>query len=94
MRPSAQAAWARTIGDGSSRNACTSTGTAAGFPELPSAIAALRAMPSRLVRRIAEPRKRSRNAASSSINKSGRYGCNPSSGAARGRIFSFHGHTS
>ncbi len=65
IRPSAQAACARTRGSGSD-NAEASTGTASTDPQLPSATQTLRAKPARPARRMAEPLENESHAASSS----------------------------
>ena len=56
MRPSAQAAWPRTVGS-ACPSASRSAATSPAVPPLPSAIAALRASPSRRARLSGLPRK-------------------------------------
>src|SRR6266851_4503385 len=93
-QPSAHAACARTSGSGSSASVRASTGIAAGFPLLPSTIAALRRSPRRLVRLIADLPKRRRKPSSSSAISSGSEGISSSHGGVAAAASSFHGQTS
>ena len=84
-RDSAHTAMARTSGEASLRRSST-CGTSVSSPELPAAISTLRKKRSRPVRLIGVPRKRLRNAGSSSLSSSARGGLSLSARAPQLRF--------